>query len=94
MDLNAFTHFAVSPFSPKGFIFFNLDKCENCGKTIYNSAEATPNVMAMGGLKGGRLKARCIAAGWKFMDEMPPDMTVDFHDNDDGEEEWGCEDCM
>lgn len=88
--LKGMTHFAPAPSQRGMFIAYTHEKCEKCGGTIYNEAASTPNFV----LNGVDTKATLIAAGLKYEHRLPPNMTVDFHDDDGGEEEWGCENCM
>lgn len=80
-----------TPSTSKGmFVCYNKEVCPNCGATIYNDAASSPNLS----LQGVDTKSAFLAAGMIFEKEFPPNLQVDFHDSDGGDEEWGCELCM
>lgn len=93
------THF-VPARVPGAVVCFPLDKCEKCGKTIYNEAESTANIHSitvpgLGELRGMSMESYLAAVmGLKRLSEFPPALVVNFHDDDGLEEEWGCESCM
>jgi len=84
IDLSEYTHFAQDKY---GFVCFTMEKCECCGKDIYNEGTAS------GSLSGHNVDLLLKRNGLKQLSELPPNLWVDFHDDDDQDEEWGCDDC-
>lgn len=91
--LRGCTHFAPG-YSRNTVIAFHYEKCPKCGAKIYNSAESTPNLGPCRGTSFATFKETLKKMGLKEVDQLPPDLQVDFHDDDyDLAEEWFCEDC-
>lgn len=85
IDLTQYTHYAPDM---NGFTCFTYETCENCGEKIYNSSASSPR------LSGEGVERIFEEFGLQRVEKFPPDLVVDFHDDDDQEEEWRCDNCL